>query len=68
MTLERAAATLGIAATLASGLVAFGVQLAKLESLGRTVEEIRQEQREIMKAIGTIEHDRWRQHQGGRGD
>jgi len=67
VSIERIGAILGIVAVLASICVTFGIQMANPNSLKddvsevkQTVEKLRDQQMEIMKAIGEAEARRWR--------
>jgi len=66
MSIERLSTLIGMAAVIVSVAVTFGVQMERLSRLQEDVRELRTQGTEIMKAIGQIEHDRWRERRGER--
>ena len=61
MTLERISTAVGLLVVICSIAVTFGIQMERLDNLRDTVKELKQQNIEIMKAIGEIEHSRWRE-------
>lgn len=60
MDLSKTSTACGLIITIAAVVLSFGVQLERLNRLREDVVELKQQQTEIMKAIGQLEHRQWR--------
>lgn len=61
MTLERLSTLAGLLVIVGSIAVTFGIQMERLANLRDAVQDLKNRQEEIVRAIGEIEHSRWRE-------